>query len=76
MSQEEIHGSTSGGLEPERVEDRPGVSSVKPEDYPDQSRKEAGLGEDLDEDQEYERLHPGSAGTVARSDSGTDRDLA
>ena len=27
---------TRGGLKPEKVEDRPTVSTVKPEDYPEQ----------------------------------------
>lgn len=29
---------TPGGQPPEKVEDRPGVSKVKPEDYPDPAR--------------------------------------
>ena len=28
-------GSTPGGLPPEKVEDRPAVETVKPEDYPE-----------------------------------------
>lgn len=33
--------ATPGGLKPEKVEDRPNVSTVKPEDYPEREREEA-----------------------------------
>ena len=32
---------TPGGLDPEKVEDRPNVSEVAPEDYPAEERAEA-----------------------------------
>jgi|GEM_PF-1134314 len=34
-------GKTPGGQKPEKVDDRPNVSTVKPEDYPKQQRKDS-----------------------------------
>jgi len=33
--------ATPGGLKPEKVEDRPNVGTVKPEDYPEREREES-----------------------------------
>jgi hypothetical protein len=57
-----------GGQPQEAVEDRPNVSTVKPEDYPDRAESVpggAGSGTQsppgLDEEKDYERLNPGSS---------------
>ena len=63
-----------GGQPPEPVEDRPNVGTVTPEDYPEKDR--AVSEPSHDEDQEYERLNPGSARTPSVPGSGHDRDNA
>ena len=68
---------TPGGQPPERVEDRPNVGTVTPEDYPEKDRA-AGVSEPpLDGEKEYERLNPGSGGkTPSVPGSRHDRDNA
>ena len=55
---------TPGGQPPEPVEDRPNVGTVTPEDYPVEDRAGAIKDPPLDENQEYERLNPGSGGST------------
>lgn len=54
---------TPGGLPQEKVEDRPNVGTVTPEEYPDAQAKDAsGSGRiaGRDDEMENERLNPGS----------------
>ncbi len=53
---------TPGGQPPEKVEDRPNVGVVTPDDYPAEERAASTAQPPLDEDKEFERLNPGSGG--------------
>ena len=68
---------TPGGQAPEKVEDRPNVGSVTPDDYPDERKSGIVKDRPLDPDKEHERLNPGDAGSMPRGpDAGRDKDLA
>ena len=68
---------TAGGQPPEKVEDRPGVGSVTPDDYPEGGKAGTTSERPLDPDKEHERLNPGDAGSMPRGhDAGRDKDLA
>ena len=69
--------TTPGGQTPERVEDRPNVGTVTPDDYPADRRAGTQSDRPLDPDKEHERLNPGDAGSLPRGpNAGRDKDLA
>ena len=69
--------TTPGGQSPEKVEDRPNVGSVTPDDYPADRKAGTQSRRGLDADKEHERLNPGDAGSLPRGpDAGRDEDLA
>ncbi len=69
--------STPGGQPPERVEDRPNVGTVRPEDYPLEDRAAGRSDAPIDEEKEHERLNPASSGkTPAVAGRRHDRDEA
>lgn len=68
---------TPGGQSPEKVEDRPRVGSVTPDDYPDERKSGIVKDRPLDPDKAHERQNPGDAGSMPRGpDAGRDKDLA